>query len=174
MTPGITPRLGAGQESRIVVKEGSEGLRSGVAGAGLVVDEAVDPRERRQRACVDARAPVAIDPHHFEPRGRGPEPRRRTVDKGHDMTTTTAAPAPTSPAPTKGRSRRRLQDFFLQNKDVKIDYKNQDLLRRFLSPEGKVLPGRRTGLTSKNQRKITRAIKRARAVGLLPFTNHEA
>jgi small subunit ribosomal protein S18 len=90
------------------------------------------------------------------------------------MTTTTAAPAPTSPAPTKGRSRRRLQDFFLQNKDVKIDYKNQDLLRRFLSPEGKVLPGRRTGLTSKNQRKITRAIKRARAVGLLPFTNHDA
>jgi small subunit ribosomal protein S18 len=37
-----------------------------------------------------------------------------------------------------------------------------------------VLPGRRTGLTSKNQRKITRAIKRARAVGLLPFTNHDA
>lgn len=90
------------------------------------------------------------------------------------MTTTTAAAAD-KPAPTKGRgSRRRLQDFFLQNKDIKIDYKNQDLLRRFLSPEGKVLPGRRTGLTSKNQRKITKAIKRARAVGLLPFTNHDA
>lgn len=91
------------------------------------------------------------------------------------MTTTTAA-APSTPAPaqTKGRSRRRLQDFFLQNKDIKIDYKNQDLLRRFLSPEGKVLPGRRTGLTSKHQRKITKAIKQARAVGLLPFTNHDA
>lgn len=47
-------------------------------------------------------------------------------------------------------------------------------MRRFLSPEGKILPGRRTGLTSKNQRKITKAIKRARAIGLLPFTNHEA
>lgn len=93
------------------------------------------------------------------------------------MTTTTAAaaaPSTTAPAQTKGRSRRRLQDFFLQNKDIKIDYKNQDLLRRFLSPEGKVLPGRRTGLTSKHQRKITKAIKRARAVGLLPFTNHDA
>lgn len=90
------------------------------------------------------------------------------------MTTTTAAEKPAK-SETKGRgSRRRLQDFFLQNKDIKIDYKNQDLLRRFLSPEGKVLPGRRTGLTSKHQRKITRAIKRARAVGLLPFTNHDA
>jgi small subunit ribosomal protein S18 len=73
-----------------------------------------------------------------------------------------------------GGGRRRLQDYFLQNKGTEIDYKNQDLMRRFLSPEGKILPGRRTGLTSKNQRKITKAIKRARAVGLLPFTNHEA
>ncbi len=70
--------------------------------------------------------------------------------------------------------RRRLQDYFLQNKGTEIDYKNQDLMRRFLSPEGKILPGRRTGLTSKNQRKVTKAIKRARAIGLLPFTNHEA
>jgi small subunit ribosomal protein S18 len=73
-----------------------------------------------------------------------------------------------------GGGRRRLQDYFLQNKGTEIDYKNQDLMRRFLSPEGKILPGRRTGLTSKNQRKITKAIKRARAIGLLPFTNHEA
>lgn len=71
-------------------------------------------------------------------------------------------------------SRRRLQDYFLQNKGTEIDYKNAELMRRFLSPEGKILPGRRTGLTSKNQRKITKAIKRARAVGLLPFTNHDA
>lgn len=74
----------------------------------------------------------------------------------------------------RGGSRRRLQDYFLQNKGTEIDYKNQDLMRRFLSPEGKILPGRRTGLTSKNQRKITKAVKRARAIGLLPFTNHEA
>ena len=73
-----------------------------------------------------------------------------------------------------GGGRRRLQDYFLQNKGVEIDYKNGDLLRRFISPEGKILPGRRTGLTSRNQRKITKAIKRARAVGLLPFTNHDA
>ncbi len=89
------------------------------------------------------------------------------------MTTTTAQK---DDKPKRGNNcnRRRLQDFFLQNKDIKIDYKNQDLLRRFLSPEGKILPGRRTGLTAVHQRAITRAIKQARAVGLLPFTNHDA
>jgi len=73
-----------------------------------------------------------------------------------------------------GRNRRRQQDYFLNNKDVTIDYKNTEVLRRFLSPEGKILPSRRTGLTAKNQRAVTRAIKEARAIGLLPYTNHDA
>lgn len=77
-------------------------------------------------------------------------------------------------ARTMGRTRRRLQDYFLQNKDVEVDYRNAEVLRRFLSPEGKILPSRRTGLTAVHQRKVTKAIKRARAIGLLPFTNHDA
>jgi len=72
-----------------------------------------------------------------------------------------------------GASRRATVDYFIQNKDVKIDYRNAELLRRFLSPEGKILPARRTGLIAKNQRKVTRAIKQARSIGLLPFTNHD-
>lgn len=72
----------------------------------------------------------------------------------------------------RGGKQRRLSDFFMQNK-LPIDYHNADLLRRFLSPEGKVLPSRRTGLTSKNQRKLTLAIKRARVIGILPFSNPE-
>jgi small subunit ribosomal protein S18 len=72
------------------------------------------------------------------------------------------------------QNRRRLVDYFIVNKDVEIDYQNAELLRRFLSPEGKILPARRTGLTAKNQRKITRAVKRARSIGLLPFTNRDA
>ena len=88
---------------------------------------------------------------------------------------TTSSQDKPSPGASKGRgTRRRLQDHFLQNKGTEIDYKNSELMRRFISPEGKILPGRRTGLTSKHQRKITKAIKRARAVGLLPFTNHDA
>jgi len=70
-------------------------------------------------------------------------------------------------------SKRRLADFFVQNK-MDIDYKNADVLRRFLSPEGKILPSRRSGLTAANQRKLTRAIKRARSAGLLPFRSVDA
>jgi len=73
---------------------------------------------------------------------------------------------------SRGMAKRRLSDFFLQNK-LPIDYHNVDVLRRFLSPEGKILPCRRTGLIAKNQRKLTLAIKRARMVGLLPFSTFE-
>ncbi|HXW60415.1 MAG TPA: 30S ribosomal protein S18 [Myxococcota bacterium] len=70
-------------------------------------------------------------------------------------------------------SKRRLADFFIQNK-MEVDYKNADVLQRFLSPEGKILPSRRTGLTATNQRKLTKAIKRARSAGLLPFRRVDA
>lgn len=49
------------------------------------------------------------------------------------------------------------------------DYKNAELLRRFLSETGKILPRRRTGLNAQQQRKLSRTIKRARMLGLLPF-----
>jgi small subunit ribosomal protein S18 len=67
--------------------------------------------------------------------------------------------------------KKNMNDFFLQNKNILIDYKNTSILRKFLSPEGKILPSRRTGLISKNHRKFTKAVKRARAINLLPFIN---
>ncbi len=51
----------------------------------------------------------------------------------------------------------------------KIDYKNIDLLSLFLTEQGKILPRRATGVTVQQQRKLTKAIKRARIVSLLPF-----
>jgi small subunit ribosomal protein S18 len=54
-----------------------------------------------------------------------------------------------------------------------IDYKDIDLLRRFITERGKVLPRRITGLTAKQQRQVTVSIKRARIVALLPFINKE-
>lgn len=54
-----------------------------------------------------------------------------------------------------------------------IDYKDVDLLRKFVTERGKILPRRITGLTSKQQRDLTVAIKRARLVALLPFINQE-
>ncbi|AEN98500.1 30S ribosomal protein S18 [Fructilactobacillus sanfranciscensis TMW 1.1304] len=50
-----------------------------------------------------------------------------------------------------------------------IDYKDTDLLKRFISERGKILPRRVTGTSAKNQRKLTSAIKRARIMALLPF-----
>lgn len=50
------------------------------------------------------------------------------------------------------------------------DFKSVDILKRFLSETGKILPRRRTGLNAQDQRKLARTIKRARMMGLLPFT----
>ncbi len=54
-----------------------------------------------------------------------------------------------------------------------IDYKDVDLLRKFITERGKILPRRITGLTAKQQRDLTVAIKRARILALLPFINQE-
>jgi len=54
-----------------------------------------------------------------------------------------------------------------------IDYKDVDLLRKFVTERGKILPRRITGLTSQQQRELTLSIKRSRIVALLPFINAE-
>ena len=51
----------------------------------------------------------------------------------------------------------------------KIDYKDIELLSLFLTEQGKILPRRATGVTVQQQRKIAKAIKRARILSLLPF-----
>ena len=57
---------------------------------------------------------------------------------------------------------------FCANK-AKIDYKDADGLKRFTTERGKILPRRITGTCAKHQREVALAIKRARAIGLLPF-----
>jgi small subunit ribosomal protein S18 len=57
--------------------------------------------------------------------------------------------------------------------DEAIDYKDVDLLRKFITERGKILPRRITGLTAKQQRDLTTAIKRARVIALLPYVNGE-
>ncbi len=54
-----------------------------------------------------------------------------------------------------------------------IDYKDVDLLKKFITERGKILPRRLTGLTAKQQRDLTNAVKRARILALLPFVNPE-
>lgn len=54
-----------------------------------------------------------------------------------------------------------------------IDYKDVELLRKYVTERGKILPRRITGLTAKQQRALTQSIKRARILALLPFVNQE-
>jgi len=61
------------------------------------------------------------------------------------------------------------QDYFSANNIKHIDYKDIAILKKFLNPNGKIMSHKRTGVTSKNQRELTQAVKRARFMGLLPF-----
>lgn len=54
---------------------------------------------------------------------------------------------------------------------VYVDYKDVDSLRRLMSPNGKIYSAKRLGVSAREQRMISQAIKRARYMGLLPYTN---
>jgi len=54
-----------------------------------------------------------------------------------------------------------------------IDYKDVELLKKFITERGKILARRLTGLTAQQQRDLTNAVKRARIMALLPFVNPE-
>ncbi len=60
--------------------------------------------------------------------------------------------------------------YFCQRNILEIDFKQTDLLKRFISSLGKIKPKRKTGLCAYHQRKLAKAIKRARFLGLLSFT----
>ena len=59
---------------------------------------------------------------------------------------------------------------FCADSALSIDYKNDRLLKYFLTERGKIIPRRISGNCARHQRELTRAIKRARHVALLPFT----
>jgi len=59
--------------------------------------------------------------------------------------------------------------YFTKNNITHIDYKDTELLKRFISERGKILPRRVTGTCAKSQRQLATAIKRARQMALLPY-----
>jgi small subunit ribosomal protein S18 len=65
---------------------------------------------------------------------------------------------------------RRKVDPFEKDSSKKIDYKDVNTLKNYISDKGKILPRRVTGLNAKHQRQITVAIKRARQIALLPYS----
>jgi small subunit ribosomal protein S18 len=69
----------------------------------------------------------------------------------------------------KGGKRRKVC-YFTANKISHIDYKDIDLLRKFISERGKILPRRVTGTSAIYQRALTIAVKRARQMALIPYS----
>lgn len=69
----------------------------------------------------------------------------------------------------RGRKRKKVCSFCLEHA-THIDYKDVHKLRKFISDRGKILPRRITGNCAYHQRMLTKAIKQARIVALLPFS----
>lgn len=67
------------------------------------------------------------------------------------------------------RVRRKKTCWFTENKVKFIDYKDEKVLRRFISERGKIIPRRISGTSAKYQRMLVEAIKRARHMAILPF-----
>ncbi|MBI9048309.1 MAG: 30S ribosomal protein S18 [Anaerolineaceae bacterium] len=59
---------------------------------------------------------------------------------------------------------------FCADKNIVINYKEVDMLRRFITEDGNIRPRRQTGTCAKHQRTLASAIKRSRQIALLPFT----
>ena len=72
----------------------------------------------------------------------------------------------------KRRKKKRVCQF-CADKNTKIDYKNYQKLEKFVTERGKILPRRITGTCAKHQRELTKAIKMARNIALLPYTVEE-
>ncbi len=65
--------------------------------------------------------------------------------------------------------RNNKQCYFQQNNIKHIDYKDVKILSKFVNPNGRIMAGRRTGVSSKMQRQLSNAIKNARYMALMPY-----
>lgn len=70
----------------------------------------------------------------------------------------------------RSSSSRRSSSLLANDKTLVIDYKNPQLLKAFLTDRGKVVPARISGVSARQQRQITKAVKRARMLALIPYT----
>ncbi len=75
------------------------------------------------------------------------------------------------PRSGRGRYGRARACTFCVERTASIDYKEYEMLRRYIDDRGKIMPRRQTGTCAKHQRALARAVKRARHLALLPFTS---
>jgi len=103
---------------------------------------------------------------NFEARGeRDERPRGRDRDERGDR----GDRGDRDERPRRGGMRRRGCEFCIDKINV-VDYKDLELLRRYVGDRGKIEPRRKVGVCSRHQRIVAQAIKRARHVALLPYT----
>lgn len=86
-----------------------------------------------------------------------------------DTTAPAAAPAAAAGGARRPFFRRRKVCPFSGANAPKIDYKDVNLLQRYVSERGKIVPSRITAVSAKKQRELAKAIKRARFLALLPY-----
>ena len=60
---------------------------------------------------------------------------------------------------------------FCEDKSISIDYKNVKIIKKFVNEQGKIIPGFVTGVSAKYQRMLTKEIKKARNIALLPYVH---
>ena len=70
------------------------------------------------------------------------------------------------------RKQRKKVCVLCSDKNFELDYKNPEQLRKFINDKGKILPRRTTGACAKHQRDITIAVKRARHIAMLPYSQN--
>jgi small subunit ribosomal protein S18 len=97
----------------------------------------------------------------------------RDNDRGGGRNSNAPSMAGDDPLGLRRRGKRKKPPAFVLETDFHFDYKNPQQLKFFITERGKVVPRRISGLTAKQQRELTVAIKRARQIALMPFTATE-
>lgn len=100
---------------------------------------------------------------------RGRRPRDDDDDSGRDRDPRGGRGGRPGGGAGGGRAFFRKKIDKIKAHNLVIDYKHPEVLRRFVTEKGKILPRRITGTSAKNQRRLVREIKRARAIALLPI-----
>ena len=95
---------------------------------------------------------------------RSPKPQKKTMDRKRDFRSGPGAGGPGGPRFFQKKTCR-----FCADRQVYVDYKDPDRLKKFLTEKGKIMPRRITGNCAKHQRLLSRAIKRARHAALVAF-----
>ncbi|MBN2160900.1 MAG: 30S ribosomal protein S18 [Spirochaetes bacterium] len=118
------------------------------------------PQEAEKPA--EAAQPAAAGPEKTDSRDRQDRPRGRRGGWGDRDSGSSDGP------PRVPRFKKKVC-IFCQDKNTTPDYKRPDILERFITDRGKILPRRVTGTCARHQRVVAREIKRARTIALLPF-----